>query len=319
MSLRHWRKPGKILSVDGKRGYFNLAYGSDSTSQKLDVWLPEKGDGPFPVILSIHGGGFTWGDKGQSDCVEPMLEGLNRGYAVVGIEYRLNNEAIFPYPVRDIKQAIKYLRANAQQLSLDDKNMIAWGGSAGGYMALMACLFEKNEYFDKEQDKNNCVSAAIRAGVSWYPITDFSTLDKQLRINSVINKFLRTESPDQNEDEYEPTDPPTQDDEFPFHNDESVCTTFVGSSINELSEQVKKANPMSYIHTAMPKLLLQHGSGDEIIPMQQSIEFALAANDLCGEERVILEIIPHAIHSSLLLETKENINRIFKFIDGVIV
>lgn len=58
MSYRMWRKSQPFVLTEGKRGFFDLSYGAKSEKQKLDIWLPEKGDGPFPVIISIHGGGY---------------------------------------------------------------------------------------------------------------------------------------------------------------------------------------------------------------------------------------------------------------------
>jgi len=104
MSVRLWRKNGPMISVEGRKGYFDVAYGQDSPSQKLDVFLP-GGQGPFPAIISIHGGGYVACDKRQKEMIEPMLAGLNRGFAVIGLNYRLAGESGFPEPVRDIKRA----------------------------------------------------------------------------------------------------------------------------------------------------------------------------------------------------------------------
>ena len=83
-----------------KRKFIDVPYAQVSPAQKLDIYLPDKGDGPFPVIVSIHGGAFMICDKGDMQ-VMPMLEGLKRGYAVVAINYRLSGEAKFPALVQD--------------------------------------------------------------------------------------------------------------------------------------------------------------------------------------------------------------------------
>ena len=111
MSVRLWRKNGPMISVEGRKGYFDVAYGQDSPSQKLDVFLP-GGQGPFPAIISIHGGGYVACDKRQKEMIEPMLAGLNRGFAVIGLNYRLAGESGFPEPVRDIKRAVRFIKAN---------------------------------------------------------------------------------------------------------------------------------------------------------------------------------------------------------------
>ena len=58
-----------------QRKTFDIPYASISPAQKLDVYLPEKGQGPFPVIVSIHGGAFMFGDKRDMQTF-PMLPSL---------------------------------------------------------------------------------------------------------------------------------------------------------------------------------------------------------------------------------------------------
>ena len=64
------------------RKFLDIPYAALSNSQKLDVYLPEQGNGPFPVIVSIHGGAFMGCDKGDVQ-VMPMLEGVKKGFAVI--------------------------------------------------------------------------------------------------------------------------------------------------------------------------------------------------------------------------------------------
>jgi len=68
-----------------KRRFLDIPYANVSPTQKLDIYLPE-GEGPFPVILCIHGGAFAFGDSRGPDCVS-ALHGLKRGYAVVSFEW----------------------------------------------------------------------------------------------------------------------------------------------------------------------------------------------------------------------------------------
>ena len=95
-----------------KRKMFDLPYANLSEAQKLDIYWPEDGDGPFPVIVSIHGGAFMGGDK-RDVQLTPMLRALKRGYCVVGVNYRMSGEAKFPKLIHDIKAAIRWIRANS--------------------------------------------------------------------------------------------------------------------------------------------------------------------------------------------------------------
>ncbi len=126
-----------------KRKFLNLAYASISAAQQLDVYLPNEGEGPFPVIIAIHGGAFMGCDKADLQVL-PMLEGLKRGYAVVSINYRMSGEAKFPALVQDAKAAIRWVRANAAQYKFDPNRIAAWGGSAGGYLSNMLGNFRRD-------------------------------------------------------------------------------------------------------------------------------------------------------------------------------
>ena len=126
----------KVNTDQIKRKWLDISYSTESQAQKLDVYLPDEGDGPFPVILSIHGGAFRAGDKGDNQVV-PMLEGVKRGYAVVSVNYRLSQEAIFPAQIYDIKAAVRWIRANAKQYKFNPDKIAAWGGSAGGHLSAL--------------------------------------------------------------------------------------------------------------------------------------------------------------------------------------
>ncbi len=323
MSKRMWRINQPFVSVENERGFFDVAYGNKSEKQKVDIWLPKEGNGPFPTIISIHGGGFMWCDKRSGDMVAPMLHGLERGYAVVGLNYRLLDEAPFPAQIQDTKMAIRFLRAHAKEFMLDPDRMITWGGSAGGTLTLMSTVFENEPLFDTADDPNLEVSAGIAGAVAWYAGGSLTETEHQLRINSIMRKFLWEDTTDVSE-EYCPALPEAEEDHFPF-----IAGDENGSINNYLTgeyakpENIHLSKPITYIHKGMPPALLQHGVRDEIVPMQQSIEFSMAVNDLFGyphttQGHAIIELIPEAIHSSVLFETAENIDRIFAFIEDVL-
>lgn len=316
MNIRMWRSTAPEVSIEGKKGYFDVAYGNESESQKLDVWLPE-GEGPFPAIISIHGGGFIACDKRYGEMITPMLSGLDKGFAVIGLNYRLCTEAIYPNPVKDIKQGIRFIKAHADEWGINADKLIPWGGSAGAYMCLMACLCGEDPYFDNPNDPNLNISAKVAGGIAWYPSTDFTTCDEELKTNGILNSFLHYELSDINE-EYAPAMPLSNECDFPYHDaEDSPSALFLGEPVQ--SNLGITASPIYRLHKKIPPLFVQHGSADQILPVQQSIRFALKANELCGEERVTLDIIPNAIHSSVLFETDENLDKIYNFISNKIL
>ena len=96
--------------------------------------MPNGGKGPFPVIRAFNGGGFSEGDKSR-DYTDYMLQGLNHGYAVVTVDYRLSGEAKFPAAINDAKTAIRFIKVNAAQYNLNPNKIALWGTSAGGNLA----------------------------------------------------------------------------------------------------------------------------------------------------------------------------------------
>ena len=103
----------------------------------LDLWLAES-DVPTPLLICIHGGGFSGGDKRgfrNDDLMEPMLEA---GISVAAINYRLTEGGKNPYPIPmlDGARAVQYLRRHAEEYNFDKQRFGATGGSAGGCMLM---------------------------------------------------------------------------------------------------------------------------------------------------------------------------------------
>ena len=83
----------KQIDINLYHGDFDVQYSPVSKTCTMDIFLPE-GKGPFPVIVSIHGGAFKKCDKRDEEMIVDMLHGLDKGYAVIGVNYRLSGEAV---------------------------------------------------------------------------------------------------------------------------------------------------------------------------------------------------------------------------------
>jgi acetyl esterase/lipase len=99
----------------------------------LDLYCPGKVSGLLPVIVWIHGGGWSKGRKEQCPAVSLVQD----GYAVASIDYRLTGVAPFPAQIEDCKAAVRWLRANAAKYNLDADRIGVWGMSAGGHLAAL--------------------------------------------------------------------------------------------------------------------------------------------------------------------------------------
>ncbi len=98
----------------------------------LDVYRP-VGAGPHPVLVWVCGGGMVSLERDQAPKLAAWMTG--RGFAVVAIEYRVTSEGIFPAQIQDVKAAVRWVRAHADEYGFDPGRVGAWGDSAGGYLA----------------------------------------------------------------------------------------------------------------------------------------------------------------------------------------
>ena len=269
------------------RKWLDVPYAYTSQAQKLDLYLPEEGDGPFPVIVHIHGGGFAIGDKRDIHLL-PLLRGLAWGYAVASVNYRLSGEAIFPAGLQDVKAAIRWLRANNKQYQLDGERIVAWGGSSGGNYAAMVCLTANVAELEDLSLGNAEVPCHVQAAVDWFGPTDFLKMDEQLAEGGLgLADHSEADSPE---------------------------SRYLGAKITEIPETVQRANPMTYIHADMPPILIQHGRLDPMVPVQQSILFVEKLAEIAGPERFEFDILENAGHGDPQFESDENLKRVFRFI-----
>ena len=289
--------PGGGASFDASaisHKWVNVAYASMSAAQKLDIYLPETGEGPFPVILSVHGGAFLGGSKSGGD-IAPMIAGLKRGYAVVSLEYRLSGEAIFPAAVHDLKAAVRFLRAHAVEYKLDPTRFAAWGGSAGGNLVAMLGTTGNDAWLEGTLG-NPTQSSAVQAVVDWFGPIWFSKMDAEFAALG----------------------------QTPAMGSTSVATSpeskYTGKTVGtaEAEPLVLKASPQNYIDAKAPPFLIQHGTADRNIPITQSKNFAAALSKVLGAANVSFDILEGAGHGTSEFSTDANVAKVFAFLDKVL-
>lgn len=110
----------------------DVAYGADPR-QALDVYVPEGGADGLPVLLFVHGGAFTGGDKHGAFYPDNItLWAAREGMIGVNVNYRLAPGAPFPEAARDLAAAIAWVRAEIARFGGDPDRIVLFGHSAGG-------------------------------------------------------------------------------------------------------------------------------------------------------------------------------------------
>ena len=152
----------------GVKVHRDLAYVENGHErQTLDLYVPEGGRAPLPVIVWIHGGGWRGGSKDR--C--PGVSLAAREYAVASVNYRLSQHAVFPAQIEDCKAAIRWLRAHARQYRLDPDHFGVWGASAGAH--LVALLGTTGAVKELERTGGNLeLSSRVQAVVDLFGPTD---------------------------------------------------------------------------------------------------------------------------------------------------
>jgi pectinesterase len=106
-----------------------------SRDLKCDIYHPPTEEGRRPGLLLIHGGAWRSGDRSQLRYYGIQLARYN--FVGVACEYRLSGEAHWPAQIHDVKAALRWMRANADHLGIDEGKICVTGNSAGAHLALM--------------------------------------------------------------------------------------------------------------------------------------------------------------------------------------
>ena len=236
-TLARAQTPGPAPAMPGVKAVRDIAYvDGGAAAQKLDLYIPEKPGGPWPLIIWIHGGGFSAGDKG--DCPARRMTYL--GYAVASLNYRLSGEALFPAQIEDCKAAVRWLRAEARQWNLDPNHFGVWGSSAGGH--LVALLGTSGAVKEFEKGAHLDMSSRVQAVCDFFGPTDFLQMDT----HAVPNARLKLDLPNSPE------------------------SRLIGGPIQENKDKVARVNPITYITPDDPPFLIVHGDQDPLVPHYES-------------------------------------------------
>ena len=204
----------------------------DEQHLQLNMARPKTGNGPFPAVVCIHGGGFRAGTRDGYNALCAQL--AERGYVAVTVSYRLAPKYQFPAAVHDVKAAVRWLRANAEKYGIDPDRIGTTGGSAGGHLAQFLGVTSDVEKFEGNGG-NAEFSSDVKCVVNFYGPSDF------------------TKSYDASVDAAE------------------VLPLFLGGNLQEQRHRHIESSPLYWVTPDAAPTLCIHGTNDKYVAHEQAV------------------------------------------------
>ncbi|MCY3024041.1 MAG: alpha/beta hydrolase [Planctomycetota bacterium] len=206
----------------------DIVYGKGGDVElHLDLARPPTGDGPFPLVVCIHGGGWRGGNK--VGYHGRLREFAKRGYVAAAVQYRFCPQHKFPAQIEDVKCAVRFLRAHAKEYKIDPTKVAAMGDSAGGHLSLLLGLMDPA---DGLEGNGGCAdqSSKVQAVVNYFGPTDFTM--------PVAANVIGT----------------------------ALVADFLGT-VDQKAPVVARASPITYVSAGDPPILTFQGTADPLVPM----------------------------------------------------
>lgn len=254
-------KTGKSILLPEKTNVSeNVIYKTDQKGNPmlLDIYTPKDvSTEKLPVVIYVFGGGWVKGDKtirSETYIEDMFLKLVEKKYAVIAINYTLLNEDIhFPLPLQDTKDAVRWVRKNAEKYNFDTNNIGFFGASSGAHLSMLAAYTKDNEFIGSPELSN--YSAKVNYVVDNFGPTELNTLLHTRTgkipvffIGLIFSKKIVTLR-------------------------ENLIDGISGYDIKKdkrkVVEYFKTVSPVSYAESAVPTLIVQ-GDKDKIVPLQQS-------------------------------------------------
>jgi acetyl esterase/lipase len=228
----------------------NLSYTEGGRRANLDIYRPRGGVQNAPVLIQIHGGGWTIGNKEQQGLLI-MNRMAARGWVGVSVNYRLAPKHRWPAQIVDVKRAIAWVRENIAEYGGNPDYIVLTGGSAGGHLTALAALTPNEPAWQPGfEDADTSVAGAV----PFYGVYDFTMDDVGARI--MREHFLsRVVFP-----------PGATDDDY------------------------LTASPMNHLHADAPDFLVVHGAHDSLVPVKQARVFSERLRDVSTGRVTYLEL-----------------------------
>jgi acetyl esterase/lipase len=268
--------PWVAASAEVPRELPDIVYATvNGRALALDLHLPAGVAHP-PLVVYAHGGAWRAGSK--SEYPGFLVE---HGYAVASVEFRASTDARFPADVQDIKAAIRFLRAHAQDYGYEAGQIAVAGASSGGHLA--ALVGTTNGLAELEGNVGDFPreSSAVQAIVSWYGASNLMTILSQ---STAYGLSVR----------------------------EPALKLLLGDLPDQVPALARLASPVTHLDAKDPPAILLHGEEDPQMPIQQMRELEAAYR----KAGLAVEAIPvaGARHGGAVFYAGEPAERVLAFL-----
>jgi len=232
---------------------------------KLDLYLPHDRRRPRPLIIWVHGGGWVGGTREVANL--RLLPWLQMGWAAANVSYRLAKQAHAPAALEDVRCALHWLHARADEFKLDRERFVITGGSAGAHLALMAGMLRSPSRFDQ--------ACPTEGAARWR-----SGEQASVRVAAIINTMGITDLPALLS---------------PDGDGRHFAIEWFGSLAEPArSELARELSPAHQVHGSTPPILSFHGDADDVVPFSQAQRLHAALAAASRPQRLIA--VPGARH-----------------------
>lgn len=215
----------KVMPIEHKNITYLHASGVDL---HLDVYRQPAAK-PAPVVVYIHGG--AWWKNARPTSAAGFHSLLSMGFSLVTVDYRLTGVARAPASVQDARCALSWVKQHAVEYNFDLNEVIVFGTSSGGHLALMAGMLPANNPVDLPECRDQPKVAAI---LDFYGISDVKEL--------LANGFTLKRS----------------------------TTNWIGDA-PDAAVLATQMSPLTYVRPDLPPTFIVHGNADPVVPYEQSI------------------------------------------------
>lgn len=237
-SVRDLLRPFSLMHPDVER-IADINYQEGGSRARLDIYRRRDVDlRNAPVLIQVHGGGWTIGDKSQQGLIL-MNRMAARGWVCVAVNYRLAPKHPFPAQIQDVKRAIAWTREHIASYGGDPSYLVITGGSAGGHLAALAALTPGvAAYQPGFEDADTTVSACV----PFYGVYDLGGITGDKAALAMRDRFLAPRV---------------------FRKDPE-----------EHREEFELASPLMHVKPDAPDFFVIHGAHDGLVSVRQARAFA---------------------------------------------